>query len=133
MLSWMQKFVKILLKFDKILTKICQNSAKSSRLPVSKKTFLGVVAVHLNLLALRQVFRVLACRMEASFARSSSSWATTPSLFPRLVLGWIDADFRVQIRVLQHFSKSTRKSSSRKQMCKILTNCLRFLQKIENV
>ena len=26
-------------------------------------------------------------------------WATTQSLFPRLVLGWIDADFRVQISI----------------------------------
>ena len=39
-----------------------------------------------------------------------------PSLFRRLVLGWIEADFRVQIRILQHFSKSTRKSSSREQI-----------------
>ena len=27
------------------------------------------------------------------------------SLFPGLVLGWINADFRVQIRILQHFYK----------------------------
>ena len=38
------------------------------------------------------------------------------ALFRRLVLGWIEADFRVQIRILQHFSKSTRKSSSREQI-----------------
>ena len=40
------------------------------------------------------------------------------SLFPRLVLGWIEADFRIQIlvRIFQHFSKSTRKSSSREQI-----------------
>ena len=35
---------------------------------------------------------------------------------PRLVLGWIEADFRVQIRIFQHFSKCTRKSSSREQI-----------------
>ena len=35
---------------------------------------------------------------------------TTPSLFPRLVLGRINADFHVQIRILQHFSSSTRLS-----------------------
>ena len=46
--------------------------------------------------------------------------ARTPSLFPRLVLGWINADFRVQIRIFQHISSSTRKSSSREQICKIL-------------
>ena len=38
------------------------------------------------------------------------------ALFRRLVLGWIEADFRVQIHILQHFSKSTRKSSSREQI-----------------
>ena len=48
--------------------------------------------------------------------------STTPSLFPGLVLSWIDADFRVQIRIFQHFSNSTRKSSSRKQICKIFQN-----------
>ena len=30
-------------------------------------------------------------------------------LFRRLVLGWIDADFRVQGRIFQHFSKSYKK------------------------
>ena len=37
---------------------------------------------------------------------------------PRLVLGRINADFRVQIRIVQHFSRPTRESSSRKQICK---------------
>ena len=41
------------------------------------------------------------------------------SLFRRLVLGWIEADFRVQIRIFQHFSKSTRKSPSREQILEI--------------
>ena len=40
-------------------------------------------------------------------------------LFPRLVLGWIEADFRVLIRIFQHFSKSTRISSSRDQILQI--------------
>ena len=40
-------------------------------------------------------------------------------LVRRLVLGWIDADFRVQIRIFQRFSKSTRKSSSREQILQI--------------
>ena len=55
--------------------------------------------------------------------------ATTQSLFPRLVLGWINADFRVQIRILQHFSSSSRKSSSREQICNILTKNHGILQK----
>ena len=55
--------------------------------------------------------------------------AATSSLFRRLVLGWIDADFRVQIRILQHFSSSTRISSSRKQTCKDSAKISRILQK----
>ena len=51
-----------------------------------------------------------------ALAQRRAAAATTPSLFLGLVLGWIDADFRVQIRILQHFSKSTRKSSSREQI-----------------
>ena len=51
-----------------------------------------------------------------SFSRALSH---DKSLFPRLVLGWIEADFRVQIRILQHFSKSTRKSSSRERIVQI--------------
>ena len=47
---------------------------------------------------------------------TQDGWATTPSLFPRLVLGWINADFRVQMRILQHFSRSSRRSSSLKQI-----------------
>ena len=31
-------------------------------------------------------------------------------IFRRLVLGWIDADFCVQILILQHFSRSTKLS-----------------------
>ena len=52
------------------------------------------------------------------------------SLFPRLVLGWINADFRVQIRIFQHFSSSTRKSSSRKQICESLQNFTEFCKKL---
>ena len=36
--------------------------------------------------------------------------------FPALVLGWIEADFCNQGLILQHFSRSTRKSSSREQI-----------------
>ena len=52
------------------------------------------------------------------------------SLFPRLVLGWIEADFRVQIRILQHFSKSTRKSPSREQILQISAKKLEIFAKI---
>ena len=52
------------------------------------------------------------------------------SLFPRLVLGWIEADFRVQIRILQHFSKSTRKSPSREQILEISAKKLENFAKI---
>ena len=52
------------------------------------------------------------------------------SLFPRLVLGWIEADFRVQIRILQHFSKSTRKENHllASKFCKFLLKIWKFLQ-----
>ena len=53
-----------------------------------------------------------------------------PALFRRLVLGWIDADFRVQIRILQHFSKSTRKSPSREQVLQNSAKKLKILKKI---
>ena len=48
---------------------------------------------------------------------STGGWARTPSLFPGLVLGWIHADFRVQMLMLQHFPSSTRESGSR-MLCK---------------
>ena len=51
------------------------------------------------------------------------------SLFPRLVLVWVNADFRVQIRIFQHFSRSTRKSSSRKEILQNFGDFCRFLQK----
>ena len=52
-------------------------------------------------------------------ASSQDSARHDTALFRRLVLGWINADFRVQIRIFQHFSKSTRKSSSREQILQI--------------
>ena len=55
-----------------------------------------------------------------------------PSLFLGLVLGWIDADLRVQIRIFQHFSKSTRRSSSRKQICKKFQNFTEFCKFFDN-
>ena len=58
--------------------------------------------------------------------------AATPSLFPGLVLGCINADFRVQVRILQHFSRSTRKSSSRKQFCKNFRKFSEFCKMFEN-
>ena len=67
----------------------------------------------------------------AAAARSARSEA--PSLFPGLVLGWINADFRVQIRIFQHFSSSTRKSSSRKQISKSLQNFTEFCKNFEKI
>ena len=75
--------------------------------------------------------RAQAVRVRAPGRGASSPWARTPSLFPGLVLGWIDADFRVQIRIFQHFSSSTRKSSSREQICKIWQNFAEFCKIFE--
>ena len=61
-----------------------------------------------------------------SSASSGTDHGHDTALFPRLVLGWIEADFRVQIRILQHFSKSTRKSSSREEICKFLPKIINF-------
>ena len=59
--------------------------------------------------------------------------ATTQSLFPRLVLGWINADFRVQTRIFQHFSRSARQSYYRKQInLQKIAKFLRVLQSFEN-
>ena len=63
-------------------------------------------------------------------AGRADGWATTPSLFPGLVLGWINADFGIQIRILQHFSRSPRKSSFLKQICKNSAKILRILQNL---
>ena len=52
------------------------------------------------------------------------------SLFPRLVLGWINADFRVQICIFSHFSRSTRNSPSRKQILQTFAEFCKLLQKI---
>ena len=49
---------------------------------------------------------------------------------PGLVLGWIEADFCDQGLILQHFSRSTRKSSSRDQ---ILQNFGKFLQNFSKI
>ena len=51
--------------------------------------------------------------------------------FRGLALGWINADFRVQIRILQHFSRRTRKSPSRKRICKCFANSYKSLKKKE--
>ena len=51
------------------------------------------------------------------------------SLFRRLVLGWIEADFRVQIHIFKHLSKSTRKSSSREQISQISAKKLEIFAK----
>ena len=63
------------------------------------------------------------------------------SLFPSFVLGCIDTDFRIQIRILQHFSKSTKLSSwffekvakfckKSQKIAKILRNFRIFAKKV---
>ena len=64
-----------------------------------------------------------------SFLRGRQTTSHDTSLFPRLVLGWINADFRVQIRIFQHFSRSTRKSSSREQILQNFAKIWQNLQK----
>ena len=66
-------------------------------------------------------------------APPSSAWAAQRSLFPWLVLGWINADVRVQICILQHFSRSSRISSSRKQICNIFANFIKLCQNFAEV
>ena len=61
-------------------------------------------------------------------ARSLPGTRHDTSHFPRLVLGWINADFDVQIRIFQQFSRSTRKSSSREQILQISAKII-ILQK----
>ena len=100
----MQKIVKILLKFDKDLMNYLV------ALEVPRQAGVEPVAPRRAQLLEAQRERV------ALLAQRVMVMATTPALFPRLGLGWINADFRVQIRIFQHFSSSTRKSSSREQI-----------------
>ena len=72
----------------------------------------------------------------AASARSTSGSQYTDaaaghdtSLFPRLVLGWINADFRVQTRIFQHFSRPPRKSPSRQQILQIFAIFFQILPK----
>ena len=73
-------------------------------------------------------------RLRRDWSSRSALAATSPASMsartsrPRLVLGWINADFHVQRHILQHFSRSTRKSSSRKQICKILQSFSEFCE-----
>ena len=68
-----------------------------------------------------------------SASRGFTSWTPprcrSTATVRRLLLAWIEADFRVQIRILQQFSKSTRKASSREQICQISAKNLRILQR----
>ena len=102
----MQKFMKILLRFDEILTKIDEISLEVSA------GCAGWVS------------------RNWCIATFSPDAGRDTSLFPRLVLGWIEADFRVQIRIFQHFSKSTRKPSSREQIRQIIAKKLQTTAKM---
>ena len=112
MLSWMQKFVKILLKFDKKLTKILPRAKNYQKACGMGDPNAVVLHVHVEALYVLDV--------------NVPVMGHDTSLFPRLVLGWINADFRVQLRICQHLSRSTRKSSSREQICKILQTFTEF-------
>ena len=64
-----------------------------------------------------------AARLASGAGASSQLHSHDTSLFLGLVLGWIETDFCNQGLILQHFSRSTRKSSSREQIsAKILQN-----------
>ena len=60
--------------------------------------------------------------------RGQHTTAAWQSLFSGPVLGWINADFCVQIRILQHFSRASRKSSRKHIWKKKITKFLRSLQ-----
>ena len=123
----MQKNVKILLRFDKNLAKFDKGQVPTLPKPRPRRTSKGTWTE-----AAKTGPAHLDCSPDArSMPGAGGASATTPSLFPRLVLGWINADFRVQIRIFQHFSSSTRKSSSRKQICKILQNFTEFCKIFE--
>ena len=62
-----------------------------------------------------------------SVKATSSTAIIYSAQLPRLVLGWIEADFDVQIRIFQHFSKSTRKSPPREQIWQISEKKQNFL------
>ena len=119
----MQTFVKILLRFDKVFVKSgLQDTLSRPRRPWRR------LASGTRLRRAEPPHQRTPTRSPASV----DGWATTPSLFPGLVLGWINADFRVQIRILQHFSSSTRKSSSREQICKLWQNFTEFCKFFDN-
>ena len=115
--------MKNLLKFDEILTKKLTSGIEHLFVQVDEPGN----------------YAVCSCRQEAcaepghwrqvSFGLAAVAGHDT-SLFRRLVLGWIEADFRVQIRIFQHFSKSTRKSSSREQILQISVKKLENFAKI---
>ena len=80
-------------------------------------------------------------RARAVSSRSYDILRSTPprrarearSLFPGLVLGWIDADFRVQneiFSIFQNLQENIRKSSSREQIWQISAKKLQILENL---
>ena len=117
---WMQNFVKILLTFDEILTNFANECSDILGRQLFAAAALG-----------RPGHKDGGLRGEQAVhdrERSRTAGHDT-ALFRKLVLGWIEADFRVQLRIFQHqnLSKSTRKSSSREQILQIsVKNCKKF-------
>ena len=118
----MQTFVKILLKFDKILRRFRGRTAPQGAPVAIQWARCSRDTLHRSTRGSTRAFGPPGERRAgpgASTRAQTDGWATTQWLFPELVLGWIDAGFRAQIRIFQHFSRSSRKSSARKQICKI--------------
>ena len=71
--------------------------------------------------------------------RGPASWSIhDTSLFPRLVLGWINADFGHQIVIFQHFSRfphfcTARNSKFWRKLSKISRNLSTFFEIFENL
>ena len=138
MLSWMQKFVKIFTNFGEILTKFWQNYAKfrqNSTIRYRWGQALTTLVYDYGSFGIVRIFPLrrprASMRRGPALPRLHKMMGHDTSLFRRLVLGWINADFRVQIRILQHFSRSSRKSS-RKQICKNFRNFTEFCKIFEN-
>ena len=123
-----QKFCKIFETF----CKFCKNSAKFCKICLREGEFL----VDLEKCEKMHIWTRKSALIQprTSLGKSDVSWPQrihnclhhstsrshqSTSLFPKLVLGWINADFRVQIRIFQHFSRPPRQSPSRQQIWQI--------------
>ena len=124
----MRNFVKILLKFDKILTTVWQNSPESS-------CSLGAAGSASELAAVRTV----------AAAGSGQSWRRTPlylalrpggqlltkfcQIFVKILSNFsnIFTNLCIQYSIFQHFSKATRFYKIQWKFCKNFVNHCKFL------